>query len=355
MLAQEMHLEIDLELQKLNSQFNKNILPEEKDWFLNNEVRKFIKHRLDPTSNARQTGFEDTAKRLDDLRELVKVENKPILTDDRGRKYVVLPSNYFQYVRVDSFSFRSCVTPAPTQVAETNYIATVDMRIPSILPSVYNIIANTPSGAKTLFTITDLPTGYLQGTNIASQRFALIRAIRIKLEEAVKEQFTSIPDLYWEEVPNNGQLNKFRIESTEEITSIVINIDTTSTTTTISPLTTMRYSLASTPLRSNTRILDEEFYLDAVNSHLSSSTAESPISTIRGNRIEIDQHKSVVLGSADITYICKPVVIDLLLNSNLNMSTKSAKEITGNTTRFIKGLIQDNNYQTYARENILIE
>ena len=53
--------------------------------------------------------------------------------------------------------------------------------------------------------------------------------------------------------------------------------------------------------------------------------------------------------------ICKPNIIDLFLDSNLNVSDKVAKEIVGNTIRFLKGLIGDKNYQAYAQENTLIE
>lgn len=355
MLAQEMHLEIDLELQKLNSQFNKDVLREEKDWFLNNEVRKFIKQRLDPQSNTHQTGFQDTTKRLDDLRELVKRENKPILTNSRGGKYIVLPSDYFQYIRFDAFSFMSCASNAPTPVTETYYDATVNLNLPDTVPTIYTIIATTPSGNRTLFDISDLPTDYLATGSLASQRFSLIRAIRIRMNEAVKRLFTTAPDLYWEDVPNNDTLNSFRIESIETITSITVTVGLTTTTSDIDVLTRQRYLIPSTPLVANIRVIDEEFSLDVQTSHLSGSRAESPTSSLRGNELEVHQPKGVVIGSVDITYICKPTVIDLLLNSNLNMSTKSAKEIVGSTVRFLKGVIQDNNYQTYARENILIE
>lgn len=355
MLVQEMHIEIDLELQKLNSQFNMAIQPEEKDWFLNNEVRKFMKQRLDPLSNRKKIGFQDTTKRLEDLRDLVKTRNVPVLTDSIGRKFIELPSFYFQYIRFDILSFKSCITPQPSITSQTTYEATINLALEDTVPATYTIVMNDGTNDITLFDIADLPTGYLNGTNLTAQRFRLIEAIRIKTREVLTREFNSDFDLYWEGVDNSYDLSKFRIKSTRQINNITVTSDGNVNTNTIDVVTTPSYLRTVTPLVSNARIIDAEFYRDAVNSHLSSSTPKSPIGTIEGNRAYFSEPNSVVFGSADITYVCMPTTISLSLNSNLNMSTSSAKEITGNTVRFIKALIQDNNYEVYAKENILIE
>jgi len=67
----EMHLNIDLELNKLNSNLYEIILPQEKDYFLNRAQERFIKQRYGALSNPKRQGFEMSQKRIDDLRNLL--------------------------------------------------------------------------------------------------------------------------------------------------------------------------------------------------------------------------------------------------------------------------------------------
>lgn len=68
---QEMHLQIDLGVNKLNSNLYDIILPQEKDYFLNMAQERFIKQRYSSKSNSKREGFEMSQKRIDDLRSLL--------------------------------------------------------------------------------------------------------------------------------------------------------------------------------------------------------------------------------------------------------------------------------------------
>ena len=85
----EMHLYIDLELNKLNSNLYEIILPEEKDYFLNRAQERFVKTRYSAMSNPKRQGFEMTEKRIDDLRRL--------LVPNYYDYALVLPSTDFDY------------------------------------------------------------------------------------------------------------------------------------------------------------------------------------------------------------------------------------------------------------------
>ena len=71
MTVKEMHIGIDMILQKVNSNVISSFEPEEKDWVLNEEVNRFIKQRLSILSNEKRLGFQDTQKRVDDLKNLI--------------------------------------------------------------------------------------------------------------------------------------------------------------------------------------------------------------------------------------------------------------------------------------------
>jgi hypothetical protein len=71
MTISEMHIAFDLLLDKVNSLQYPSFLPEEKDFFLNQAIRKFAKTRYSGV-NPKREGFEQSQKRIDDLRTLVR-------------------------------------------------------------------------------------------------------------------------------------------------------------------------------------------------------------------------------------------------------------------------------------------
>lgn len=355
--AQEMHIEIDLELQKLNSQVTKNILPEEKDWFLNNEVLKFIKQRTDPLSNRKNLGFEETAKRVEDIKDLIRVKNSYVELNTRGEYFTSFPSNYLHYIRFDAFMQKTCnITKSKDKT--TLYNCVVNLSFPTTILENYSITL-TPTIGDTivLFNSTDLPSNYIINSEISKQYFILKKALKIKLEEVLKENLSPNSQIYWEKD------NTIHIESDISFTNIFItktNEEEEEGEDVVLIYTPVQkimesYSVEKTPLKAKVRVISEVEKTDIENSNLSKSQANSPIAVIQQDFLKFSKLESVVFGSVDITYICKPSLIDVNLNSSLNMSTNVCKEIVSNTIRFIKGLVQSDNYNTYVKENILIE
>lgn len=71
MLIQDMHNYLDVKLNKINSNLYENLLPEEKDYAININIERFVKQHYNPSSNLKGKGFEETQKRIDDLRSLL--------------------------------------------------------------------------------------------------------------------------------------------------------------------------------------------------------------------------------------------------------------------------------------------
>tara|TARA_R110000787_G_scaffold279645_1_gene389859 strand:- start:8631 stop:9377 length:747 start_codon:yes stop_codon:yes gene_type:complete len=70
MTVEEMHYDFKLKFNKLDSQDYQNFQVPEIDWILNEAQWVFLKQRYGLT-NPKQTGFEGSQKRIDDLRNLV--------------------------------------------------------------------------------------------------------------------------------------------------------------------------------------------------------------------------------------------------------------------------------------------
>jgi len=71
MNVQEMHIEFKITLDKVDSQAYPEFLDGEIDFFLNEAQMRFIKQRYGMNNNSRR-GFEESQKRTDDLKNLVK-------------------------------------------------------------------------------------------------------------------------------------------------------------------------------------------------------------------------------------------------------------------------------------------
>ncbi len=81
-----MHIAVNLGVQKVASFQVDNLLSEEIDHEINMAMRRFINQRYNPTSNPKGTGFEQSQKRIDDLRTLLEDYTTPLVIkpDIRG-------------------------------------------------------------------------------------------------------------------------------------------------------------------------------------------------------------------------------------------------------------------------------
>jgi len=97
----EMHYEVKLKLNKVDSQDYENLIVPEIDWYLNEAQDIFIKQRYGISNNKRK-GFEASQKRIDDLREIVsKGTIIPFATSsaDLNTFEACLPDDYMFYIR----------------------------------------------------------------------------------------------------------------------------------------------------------------------------------------------------------------------------------------------------------------
>ena len=136
MTIEEMHIAVNLGVQKIASFQVDNLLPQEIDHELNNAMDRFIKQRYIPMGNKYRRGFEQSQKRIDDLRNLV-VDHRirtefggnsiSGFTFDRAR----FPNDYMFLISVMSEMFYACPTYTPVTVQSTKYYFTLDITPPS--------------------------------------------------------------------------------------------------------------------------------------------------------------------------------------------------------------------------------
>ena len=125
----EWHILLDQELNKVNSALYDILTPQEKDIAFNKNIERFVKERYGAHSNAKQKGFEQSQKRIDDLRELVKINYsltayKPSVDDIDYNSMVKaeLPSDYCLSVNTRSqISYDDCGTFTYQEAPKNEY------------------------------------------------------------------------------------------------------------------------------------------------------------------------------------------------------------------------------------------
>lgn len=333
MTTQELHIELDLLLQKVNSHWNQNLLPQEKDLFLNREVTRFIKQRLSRLSNLKGVALFDTIKRTIDLVPLLKTVSLPVIFDNNKEARIMLPFDYLYYV---SAGLTTCCVCANKELITGTYyeLEFSPIKERTSLPLVFR------NGLYS-FTIeqSDIPDDYLieHQIPIYKNNIMLINALMILLN---KKNNTLIEFSY------NNRTNKIIARCS---TSFSLNGEQAKL------YSYKRYEKFTTDLTSTVRIENEEFKTNASNSYLSGSKDESCLAYLRNDSVNFIVPNGVIYGVCHLTYICKPSKINLSLQSDCNLSDETMEEIVANTAQRLHGVIGTDNYEKYVKENVLIE
>jgi hypothetical protein len=160
MLIKEWHIQLQQELNKINSALYDVLLPQEIDIAFNKNIEMFINQRYSNKSNKKQEGFEQSQKRTDDLKSLVTVyKNKAILGtnfqnsfDYDKRTLFVLPEDYrFKVATRVLTSVDSCDKDiAPVQSTLEYFIYGMDLSLINS-PNFDNFAIRTIDTSNTIF------------------------------------------------------------------------------------------------------------------------------------------------------------------------------------------------------------
>lgn len=362
MSTQELHIELDILLQKINSSWNKDFIPQEYDLLLNKEIDKFIKQRANPLSNDKGLSVFDTIKRVQDLNSLIKTV--PILPTPINQKQVmfVLPFDYLGYISSETSTYYKCDEISTTTTTVSNIIKSFkpikNLQIP--LSSLFDVSVTLTYRNKdenfviaTLFNLNYLPAQYLPQDNIQDylKYFIYDNAISKVIKKSLKEVNKDAKELI--EFSFNKEISKFELKS-KEFFDIVYIVNNEIKDIYVSE----EYSnliIEESGFDSPVSIIDEEFKSFIKNSNLSKSTVEDVKGYLREKELILYFPKGAGIKELLLTYVCKPTQIDLLLNIDSELPDTILSEIVSKTAQSLKGIISSDTYEKFTRENTLIE
>jgi len=349
MTTQELHINIDLLLQKVSSNWNSNFLPQEKDIFINKEILKFVKQRINPLSNIKLEGSYDTIKRTQDINVLTKTVPLNVIDLNPKEAIVQLPFDFLYYV---SGSLDVCCNCSNINISTfTKYIATFSPIDDSVeeLSNEILIQLDTQIQGEDIIDLVDtinLPENYFPNDNLPNYRKYFI--YNNLIFNSIKR---NLPIGY--EVKYDKFSNKFIISSNTPF-EIIFSMGEIDFTINYTQEINNTYNLTNS-LEAELRVIDEEFKTHVKKSYLSGNKDESRIGYLRNNSIILPKSPNVILDTLDLTYRCYPSKVDVLLQYNSELTDEALDEVINNVAQKLKGVISDDGYEKFIRENLLIE
>ena len=376
-----MHISLRQTVDRINSQRADQLLSEEIDLELNRAMQRFINQRYGK-NNVYQEGFEESQKRIDELRTLlVEYESgvtfKEILKPDSiFVDQFQLPANYMYLVNQRSKIFiDNCKTIDYNLIAnqDINYftftfddfmvngnefVESIRMQdtdintTPTIFPTVWSASPElTASGYS--------PSAYPQ----------YINEVRADLLDNPQPGF----EIYWESygplsIPNtfivivdiDGTGGVFNWDASNGNVTPLVSIDTLNNTVTSVPprFEDRSNNLVREPRGNYTedtvlnKFSQQDDIFRLLDDPFNSTTHTSPLTTIRGGFIDIYTNAIFITSSVKITYLRKPQPINLSLGYNCELPDHTHEEVIAMAASSILEESSDPRYKTQIGEAI---
>jgi hypothetical protein len=331
----EMHLNIDLELNKLNSNLYEIILPQEKDYFLNRAQERFIKQRYGALSNPKRQGFEMSQKRIDDLKNLLvpnyydKCFKLPVTDFDYNDKLkFYFPGDYMFLTSSRSrLKHNYCGTLTPVDTNVTFKTITINLSILTDY-SLFGIKIGTSLGSSTNV----VPVGTLTGLDAQEKTLAV---------QTVVDTFNKVDALtYYGWKAYSGNYRDVK----GDIVIVIPNTDTTNivyytTTGTYTGSFFTQVTNVKTYLESNGNMevfpnrfaQQDDVYLMQVDPFNKTNAYEGPLVIIHTDSIDVFIERvgpeAFVVQEIAISYLRKPRLMSSTTKQSCELSEETHSEI----------------------------
>ncbi len=353
MTTQELHIQIDQLLQKVSSHWNSNFLPQEKDFYINREITKFIKQRTNSMSNQKRQGIFDTIKRIQDLNSLIKTVKLDIVNTNQKEAEYQLPFDFLSHISSEGEVTPICKNKVLPIVSTNTYYKTIKpITIFNSLTQFSVVIKKLDNTVLHSFALTDLPAGYLPIDALPDYKklFIVNNAI---INDLVNWSQRAIDDINRIEVQFNNlyQYIEFRSKIDFIIEYKINNVVQVP----VSSIVISTGYKETNVLPAEIIVSDEEFKTSISNSSLSSSKGKHIVGFLRQNKIILSLNSNAVYNTVNLTYLRKPTKVDLLLGINSELPNEILDEIISNLVENLKAIISSDTYEKYTQENMLIE
>jgi hypothetical protein len=357
MTPREIHIAIDLGLQKLGSFAYDNIKPEYIDYAFNRMGDQYLMEKTTRALNPKESGFEDNITRLSTIRELVTESTLTVYNNTSRAQFSYLPHNYFSFIEAEGQVYSSCTDSAiVTQtVSSPTYYAVIPFNVtnfttppnPFLQTKIYKVTNTVPLE---IFDFSDYaPNGLTDLEEIFTVKNKILTEINRRSDMKV----------YWESYNGLFFPNCLIFTSTDTVVGAnAIRIDYTSVLTATSFFTTVAgttINTATEPYNNKQafcRLISNEEAYHLLAHPFGTTSPISPIITIFGDKVTIFINERFILKSLTFKYIRKPRRLNLPLNQSYEIQDPRALEkIIDMTVEYLAATIESQGYQALAIEN----
>tara|TARA_R110002020_G_scaffold262636_1_gene477095 strand:- start:4 stop:1161 length:1158 start_codon:yes stop_codon:yes gene_type:complete len=380
MNVNQMHLAIQQGVDKINSLQADMLLPQEIDIELNKSMSRFLNTKYGK-NNIYRKGFEESQKRIDDLRSLVMEYEAPVVFKEQyNNNFWIdqfrLPSDYLYLVNQRSEIFTNNCNPISYSLDDNNPTSYF------VLP--FDNLHNGTDMTESIVMAADpadltLGTAYLASWPNTWTYPQDIQQLKDHLLDSTN--WGTGFEIYWEMYGQLHHPNSF-IVIVDTNTYPWFNWDS-SVTTNVSPLQTTllasypgstgptdpsyneyvygQYSENSLgakrlPSGDSTReftfnkFIQHDDIFKLLDDPFNTTKHTSPLTTMRGEYIDIYTSDIFIIDKVKITYIRKPKQISLSLGISCELPEHTHQEIVDRTVSSILEGISDPRYQTHQSE-----
>tara|TARA_B110000858_G_scaffold156504_1_gene178921 strand:- start:15102 stop:16037 length:936 start_codon:yes stop_codon:yes gene_type:complete len=302
----EMHISVQQGIQKISSHQVDIFLPQEMDLAINKNIEKFVSQRYGKQSNSKQKGFEESQKRIDDLRTLV-----------------------VEYSNATSFK---------AQIGENTFIDT--FRLP--------VVGNTASDQNYRHLINVRALVVHQGCkklNWEYEHFVNTCACSVLVPgSTVQAQFDNcaavVPAGNWICTYN---LSDYRIAGTYLVDAsgnLVYDMNGTLTLDEGSKSNTM----------SSCKFVQQDDIFELLQDPFNKPKITKPMYTVLDENLDMYTDNSFIVSSVKITYLKHPATVNIMSNTSCDLPIHTHQEIVDMTINSLLEAISDPRYQTQSVE-----
>lgn len=318
---QEMHIAIDVLIQKINSNSRRDILPEEKDLVLNWAIQEFISDNIEKDRVDGDFGFHNDEVNSAALTPLLKqyVPLSVFPSKIPSLYEVKLPADFRNFLSFSAITIpRYCFSEEDKLVPETETITNY----------IYTIKVPDQTGSGPFFTGVSLSLNSINGSYVHSKNSegtydsAMKRYLYLALQE-LPFQTEIVKSVSWEKFPKRlRQKDTIIIETTERLTSFSLNVNGAVLPIVEVPITETRvnrnHNFSSTFSAPSKRIKPQ--YLSVVESSTFDKSKFNALNiTLEDNVILIPNDEKFLVTVGMLNYIRKPAEVNLSLGIDCDL------------------------------------
>lgn len=355
MTPREVHIAIDLGLQKVGSFAYSNFKPQLIDYAFNRMGDAYITEHTTRRNNPQQAGLEDNISRLSNIRELITEISLPVyLISSKLNKEqeTYIPVDFLSFVEAQGDVIFSCTnsdvvyTTSPANI----YHAPVSFKIsdfgtpptpPFSQVKVFKIINTTPVE---IFDFSDYSTGLSDIEEIFTVQNLIVQEIN-RTQSNLKAYIFPPDEIMFESIDDSFDTQGIRIAYTNLLSNTTTFIKAARTT-------PNEGNNNSDSKDSYCRLVSNEELYHLINHPFGTTSPESPIITIQGDRIAISINKRFILKTLTLKYIRKPRRMNLPLNQSYEIQDERVlAKIIDMTVEYLAATIESTGYQALTIEN----